>query len=188
MTCIVGLVAGGAIYMGADSASVSGSDMRVRFDRKIFRKGDFVIGFTSSYRMGQLLTYSFEPPVHDRSTKGSFEYMVTHFVDAVRDCLKEGGFATCKDEAEHGGTFMVGYAGSLFKIDEDYSVAESADPFDACGSGEDYALAALFVTEDMTPEKRIRTALHAAEHLSTTVRGPYQFETLGLVVKDAKTA
>ena len=52
MTCIVGLIDGRRVWMGGDSAGVSGLDITVRADAKVFRNGDFLIGFTSSFRMG----------------------------------------------------------------------------------------------------------------------------------------
>ena len=57
MTCIVGLIDGRRVWMGGDSAGVSGLDITVRADAKVFRNGDFLIGFTSSFRMGQLLAF-----------------------------------------------------------------------------------------------------------------------------------
>jgi hypothetical protein len=51
MTCIVGLVDGGRVWLGGDSAGVSGWDLTVRADRKVFRNGPYVMGFTTSFRM-----------------------------------------------------------------------------------------------------------------------------------------
>ena len=42
MTCIVGLVEKGNVYIGGDSAGVGGYSLTVRADRKVFRNGDFV--------------------------------------------------------------------------------------------------------------------------------------------------
>lgn len=51
MTCIVGLEHNGRVYIGADSAGVSGWDLTVRADKKVFRNGSFLFGFTDSFRM-----------------------------------------------------------------------------------------------------------------------------------------
>ncbi|WP_245320978.1 hypothetical protein [Bradyrhizobium sp. NAS96.2] len=53
MTCIVGLVDKGQVFIGGDSAGVNAERLAlvVRNDRKVFRNGDFVMGFTSSFRM-----------------------------------------------------------------------------------------------------------------------------------------
>jgi len=54
MTCIVGIAQEGKVWIGADSAAVSGQDIRATALRKVFRRGQFLIGYTSSFRMGQL--------------------------------------------------------------------------------------------------------------------------------------
>ena len=62
MTCIVGLVHEGVVYIGGDSAGVARLSLTVRADEKVFRNSDFLMGFTTSFRMGQLLRYSLKPP------------------------------------------------------------------------------------------------------------------------------
>ena len=62
MTCIVGVVDNGKVYMGGDSAGVGGLCIETRKQPKVFRNGDFLIGYTDSFRMGQLLQYKMSPP------------------------------------------------------------------------------------------------------------------------------
>jgi ATP-dependent protease HslVU (ClpYQ) peptidase subunit len=172
MTCIVGIVQDGKVYIGGDSAGVAGLDLVVRADRKVFKNGEFIMGFTSSFRMGQLLAYAFTPPVR-RIDQDVYAYMVTDFVSSVRDCLKAGGFAQKSNDAESGGTFLVGYAGRLFMVADDYQVAESADGFAACGCGAQVALGALFAGSAADPKEKVLNALHAAERFSAGVRRPF---------------
>ncbi len=177
MTCIVGLVAAGKVYIGADSAGVSGLDLAVRADRKVFTNGEFVFGFTTSFRMGQLLQHAFTPPkLHPDDDLAKF--MVTQFVDGVRACLKTGGFATTRDGGEVGGEFLVGVRGRLFRICSDYQVGEPSTPFDAVGCGESYARGALFANGHLAPDLRITEALTCAEHFSAGVRGPFHTESI----------
>jgi len=181
MTCIVALKHQGVIYMGADSAGVGGLSLTVRNDPKIYRNGPVLFGFTTSFRMGQLLGHSFRMPLRDPSLALG-KFMVTDFIDAVRTCLKNGGYAKKENEVEHGGTFLVAYDGHLFCIDSDYQVGQQKLPFDACGCGADIALGSLFTTEKIAattlPEDRIRLALEAAEQFSAGVRGPFLIEVL----------
>ena len=121
MTCIVGLVHEGVVYIGGDSAGVGGMSLTVRADEKVFQNGDFLMGFTTSFRMGQLLRYSLKPP-RTHPDDDIHQYMVVDFVNAVRGCLKAGGYASKEHEVESGGTFLVGYAGHLFTVDSDYQV------------------------------------------------------------------
>lgn len=177
MTAIAGFCHDGQVWIGGDSAGVAGWDLTLRSDPKVFRRGEFIYGFTTSFRMGQLIRYRFSPPTIAED-QDVFEYMATVFVDALRDCLKAGGFATKDKEQEQGGTFLVGYRGRLFLIDGDYQVGEPLDGYDACGCGHPLVRGALFATQGMEPRQRIETALAAAEHHSAGVRGPFHIEVV----------
>ena len=60
MTCVVGLIEDNTIYLGADSLGSNGhSKSEYRFP-KVFQNGDFLIGYTSSFRMGQMLQYELD--------------------------------------------------------------------------------------------------------------------------------
>jgi ATP-dependent protease HslVU (ClpYQ) peptidase subunit len=177
MTCIAGLVEGDKVWIGGDSAGVGGWDLTVRADRKVFRNGDMLFGFTSSFRMGQLLRYALTVPLRDPKVDVD-RYMATSFIDAVRDCLKSHGWAEKVSDQEKGGTFLVGYAGRLFTIGSDYQVGESVDGYAACGCGESYAIGALFATPHLKGRKRVEMALAAAERNSAGVRGPFHIEAI----------
>jgi hypothetical protein len=100
--------------------------------------------------------------------------MVTEFIEAVRECLKDGGFARNNSGEDSGGTFLVGYKGELFTIYDDYQVARSMLGFNAVGCGEDIAKGSMFSTKNISdPEERILQALAASEQFSTGVRGPF---------------
>lgn len=174
MTCIVGLIENNNVYMGGDSAGVAGYDLTIRADSKIFKNGPFLFGFTSSFRMGQLLRYKFKAPYHKQEVSID-EYMMTDFIDEIRKCFKEGGYAEIKDNHGSGGSFLVGYKGKLFRIEYDYQVGIGVDNFSACGCGEPFALASLYNTNglNMKPEERIKKALETAEYFSAGVRGPF---------------
>lgn len=176
MTCIVGIAAEGKVFMGADSAGVGGWDIANRKDVKLFKNEGLVIGCTSSFRMIQLLQYQLHPPKRHPDTD-VMKYMVTDFIEAVRTCLRNGGFMKKEAEVEQGGCFLVGCAGRLFQVHGDFQVAERADGFDACGCGESYALGALAVmSASGPPRERLQGALEIAAHFSAGVRGPFVFE------------
>lgn len=94
MTCIVGIAHEGKVYLGGDSAGVAGLDITKRKDVKVFQNDEFVMGFTSSFRMGQILHYSFTPPkVAVEDADDLMAYMVRKFVPAVRAIFKSEGYA-----------------------------------------------------------------------------------------------
>ncbi|WP_305784202.1 hypothetical protein [Symbioplanes lichenis] len=172
MTAIVGVEQGGRVFIGGDSAGVSGYSLTVRADEKVFRKDKYLFGFTTSFRMGQLLRYSLTLP----KPAGDLEaFMSTVFVDALRECLKTGGWARKENDREEGGTFLVGVKGRLFTVHDDYQVAQAADGFAAVGCGDELALGALYATAgtSLGPRKRVLRALGAAERFSAGVRGPF---------------
>lgn len=178
MTCIVGLEHEGRVYIGGDSAGVDGRyALTVRADEKVFARDGLVMGFTSSFRMGQLLRYALVLP---RQAEGQddMEFMVTTFVDAVRNCLKAGGFTKVENAQEEGGSFLVGRKGRLFAIHDDFQVARAALGFDAVGCGDLIAQGAMWANDRNeaihTPEGRVQNALMAAEQMSAGVRGPFK--------------
>ena len=176
MTCIVGFVdkENKITYIGADSAASGGSNITTRKDPKIFKKGEFIFGCTSSYRMIQLLRFSLIIPSIDN--KDVYEYMCTDFIDSVRSCFKDGGYMQ-KDTYgdEMGGIFIVGYKDRLFKIESSFQVAESLDGIDATGCGQDFALGSIYSTRDNndSPKDKIIKALEVSEFLTMGVRGPF---------------
>jgi ATP-dependent protease HslVU (ClpYQ) peptidase subunit len=177
MTVIVGLVHGGRVLIGGDSAGLAGYQLSVRADPKVFRNGPYVFGFTSSFRMGQLLHHAFTPPEPPADPDGLHRFMCTVWIDAVRQCLKDGGWATVDSAQERGGDFMVGVDGRLFEVHGDFQVAELDDGYAAMGCGDDVALGALYATGTPgtveEPERRILTALSAAQRHSGGVRSPF---------------
>lgn len=172
MTCIVGIAQDGVVYMGGDSAGVAGYSMMLRADPKIFVNGEFLMGFTTSFRMGQLLEHNLSVPKRSPQMD-AFSYMVRVFVPAVRDCLTSGGWATTKDGAERGGSFLVGYQGRLFGIEDDFQVMDPLDQFFAVGCGSDIALGSLYSTSQLKPKKRVLLALQASAEYSAGVRAPF---------------
>lgn len=177
MTCIAAVRQEGEIYMGADSAGVSGTSMQVRRDEKVCRVGDFLFGFTTSFRMGNLITFGFRAPPHDPEWSTE-RYMCTAFVDTIRALLKTGGFARVENGVEQGGEFLVAYRGRLFQVCSDFQVGENLSPFAAVGCGADLALGSLHTTQStgMEAVRRITLALEAAEAFSTSVRRPFLVE------------
>lgn len=170
MTCIVGLVHDGDVYIGGDSAGIAGLSVSIRADEKVFGNGPFIMGFTTSFRMGQLLRYKFAPPAQTVH-QGDMEYMVTSFIDAVRQCFAANGFGD--KDASVGGNFLVGYKGKLYNIESDFQVGVPRLAYDAVGCGTDLALGAMFATEGLTPEQRINAALSAASSFSAGVAPPF---------------
>jgi hypothetical protein len=172
MTCIVGLVDKGNVYIGGDSAGVNASELSItlRADEKVFINGPFIMGFTTSFRMGQLLRYKLSPPkqtVHMDDMK----YMVTDFIDTAIKCFVENGYGT----ESSGGSFLVGYKGTLYTVDSDFQVGKPINQYAAVGCGSNLALGSLYTTVGKDPKYRMKVALEAAAHFSAGVAAPFVY-------------
>jgi len=189
MTCIVAVSDGRTVVIGGDSAATREQELRLRADQKVFRVGEYAIGFTRSYRMGQILRYGVDyPPPPDSATAEELErFMVVEFVEAVRQAFGDKGFAKkarqgsgewSEEGQEVGGLFLVGVAGEVFEVREDFYVGRPAKPYSAVGHGATVALGALHALEsqaNMTLRERAHLALEASEEYCSTVRGPFSF-------------
>ena len=178
MTCIVAYKKNNIIYMGADSAGSNGHNTFARKDSKLFIKNNMIFGFTSSFRMGNLLKYKLEIPKH-KSNISVDTYMNTLFIDEVIKCFEDGAYTKNTNNVIQGGIFLVGYKNRIFKIESDFQVGEKLIPFDSCGSGEELAIGAmdalLQYDKNIKPEKLLTLALTSASKYTTSVDKPFKF-------------
>lgn len=178
MTCVVGLVHEGIVYIGADSLGSNGYTKTVRSDKKVFKSKDLssgIYGFAGSYRMGQLLTYASGLLDSRDEQKINHEYLVTKFIPNVRSLFGSQGFEKNNSGEAEGGMFLFGLKDKLYAIYSDYQVAESTHSYVSIGSGGYHAMGSLHSTEglDLTPEERIIKALKAAQEFATGVEAPF---------------
>lgn len=177
MTCIIGLEYKGKVYMGADSASSNSYSINISGNPKLFRLGPFLIGFTSSWRMGQLIQHQLGD-VAIQTTEDDLTYLVRCFIEPVRACLKDHGYAMVKENQETGGYFLVAFNERIYKVQDDFSVLYDVKGLQCAGSGEYYAEAAMLALTALPPKKRIREALRIAAVLSPSVCAPFHIERL----------
>lgn len=177
MTAVVGVQGPRGVWLGVDSLGSDDWCQQNRLDSKLFRRGPFLIGFTDSFRMGQLLRYSLDVPAIAPGMD-LHEFMATTFIDSVRRCLKDGGFATKDKEQEEGGAFLVAVAGRLFDVAGDYQVGENAEGYAVAGSGYATALGSLETSGRLGvgAHQRCLLALEAAARHSRGVRGPFSLK------------
>lgn len=175
MTCIVGLVENGEVWISGDSLVSSGGRTDVRNDEKVFIKDDMAFGVTGSIRISQIIRYQLSIPRYHEGDD-LMAYMVNDFAEAVRSCLKHYGAAQIVNNEDMGGAFMVGFRGRLFVVYSDFQVAEFRERFTAIGSGEEYALGALYALDssrsELSPEARLQLAISAAIKFNAYVGPP----------------
>ena len=138
-----------------------------------------LIGFTTSFRMGQIIKNYLVLPTHSESLD-PYTYISTLVVESIRSLLKVYGFTTVTSNAESAGTFLVCYDNNIYKIDSDFQVAECLEAYQAIGSGRDLALGSLFSTNkgNLNLEERARLSLEAAANFNASVRAPFIYKIL----------
>ena len=170
MTCIVGLVHEGTVYVGGDSQGTYGGTVVVPMDRgKVSRRGEFLLGSCGSGRVAALLRHAFEPPKL-AAGKDLDAYMAGDFASAMYELLsahhalaKES--ETSRDCMGEGGAVLVGARGRLFLLDSYFCPSPVADTYFAIGSGGDVALGVLYaLAEDdrYKPHTKVERAIQAA--------------------------
>lgn len=179
MTIIVGLQHAGGVVMGADSISTDGTycSQRDGTTRKLFRKGPYLIGYTTSFRLGDLLRFEvrWPAPPKRRGDAVLYRHMVSAVVPAIRAAFAAGG-AVAAGGAEQGAELLIAVSGRLFRIGRDHHVAGYLAGYATCGCGEDIANGALHATaglDGLEPRRRVRLALHAAAAHCVRARGPF---------------
>jgi ATP-dependent protease HslVU (ClpYQ) peptidase subunit len=179
MTCIVGIEHGRGVTIGVDSLASTDDVTVLRDDPKLFRVGPYLIGSSGSVRTTQLLQHAFKPPRPD--IRDLHRFMVTDFVDALRECLSIGDALRYESQvAAMPGAFLVGVAGSVYAVEGDLQVGRLAYGYNTVGSGEPFALGSLHTTAtmDIGPVRRVRLALAAAAEHNPFVRAPFTIKTM----------
>lgn len=168
----------GGVHMGGDSAAVSNWDLDLVARPKVFAFGEMVIGYTTSFRMGQLIEHKLQLP---SDIPDDFEaldrWMAIEFSESVRCVLRDAGYLKSDNGRESMGAFIIGLRGRLYTMDDDLHVRRTLNRFLSCGCGGPIASGAMhaFAGGFAPTDGRIvvGAALRAAEALSIGCRGPF---------------
>lgn len=179
MTCIVALEVNGKVYMGSDTFGSNGHTGGTNEAPKTFRNGSAMIGYTSSFRMGQILQYGLVVPEESLSWDID-KWVAMDLMPAIRAAFAAHGWDRLTEGRAKGGSFLFAIRGRCYEIQSDYSFLRSVNGEYAVGSGEDYALGSLHSTRGWTdPEARVEAALAAAAAHVVSVDGPFDFMRQG---------
>jgi ATP-dependent protease HslVU (ClpYQ) peptidase subunit len=175
MTCIVGVKEGDRLWIGGDSAAASadGEICSVAIPKKVFAVGEYLVGFTISWRAGQVLNHQVEwpspPAEYDLE-----EFLVCEVVPRLQQALS-GEDLQIPPEFDRAWQFMIGLRGELATIAVDFSVGVPRTPYLSIGSGRHNAYGALHALADsgLGGEEKTRKALEAAACFTRNVRPPF---------------
>lgn len=169
MTCIVGVVKGGTVWLGGDSAATNGHlDRTIIKDPKVFVKGEVGFGVCGSPKVMDALAHGIELPSQQGGEDRAF--LVSELVPSIRAGLVALD-AAGEDKGPFGGgpgvTFegelLVAYRGELYKLQSNFQLIHGSEAYESVGSGASLALGSLQATKKMrNPRKRVIAALEAA--------------------------
>lgn len=178
MTCVVAVKYEGKVWMGADHLGSDGF-IKTEFieNSKVFKNGDFLIGYTTSFRMGQILQYSWRPP-HRVEGISDDQYFYKTVLDSVRNCFKDNDYGDKQGIDWQSGNFLVGWKGRLFEVEN--ANALEHHKIAAVGSGCYHAIGAmkaLLKVEKHTerPNDFLQCALEVATGSVVSVGKQYTF-------------
>lgn len=184
MTCITAAVKGGKCAIAADSFGGSASSYQIYKTPKLVRKPvrngggsiDVLIGYTSSYRMGDILRYLWECPEFSGDAN---EWIVAKCIPSLRCLFESEGFMGKDDSRDSGGDFIFIVDCRIFHIQNDFSVLEPSEGYLSVGSGEYIAVGAMWneaAREEATAESICSAGMRAAIAHNPYVAGPVIIE------------
>jgi len=187
MTCIIGLVdKDGKTYLAGDSMGYANVSWGTPVSNpKVFKVKDkpIVLGYTTSFRMGQLLEFHPEifPDLHRDKTEYTREYIIREVIPRLQGLYRESGWGKKDgDGAADGGTFLIGVPGAVYTVQDNFAVLEHIHGYEACGCG-CYAACASVATsckngvED--PKTILKAAMEVTVQYSPGVQPPFHYVT-----------
>lgn len=169
MTCIVGVVKGGTVWLGGDSAATNGRlDRTIIKDPKVFVKGEVALGVCGSPKVMDALAHGIVFPTQQGPDDRAF--LVGELVPALRDGLvkldaagKDGSPFGGGSDVVFEGEVLLAYRGELYKLQSNFQLIRGSEGYSSVGSGAALALGSLAMTKKMgNPRKRVLAALEAA--------------------------
>lgn len=173
MTTILGIEHADGALLAADSMGSGNVCADTVVQSKLVRHGEFILGFTGSFRMGDILRYHLKIAAAPKTQM--YKHIVTSVVPAIRAAFKEYGLATEDGGASTCGAMLIATRGRVYEIAADYHVGRSVFGYNATGSGCYPALGALSASAGKSPRARAIAALVAAEKHTVGTRPPWRF-------------
>lgn len=182
MTCIVGYVDKGKVWIGGDSAATAGYDKYIYHaeEPKVFKRDNIIFGMTGSSRIGQLIRYALEIPTKEEGC-ADIVYLSNQLMPAMLKCFKNHQMFKIKDERiEESWGAIIGFNGKIYRVDGNFNLMRTNKNYVAHGAGQDFALGVFYALQDSNigPKTKITKALEASAEFSTVVSPPFNIVEL----------
>ena len=148
-------------------------------ETKVFKSGGILFGACGTAADMQVLRHRFTPPKYNGGNLGRF--VVGELVPGIWEALKTAGRLMEKDSVQTmESTFMIGIAGSLFKLDYVGGCTQEWNPYMTIGCGEEYATGSMSTLEAyvLHPRKRIKMALENTAKHCPGVAAPFYVKSI----------
>jgi ATP-dependent protease HslVU (ClpYQ) peptidase subunit len=166
VTCIVGIVDDGIVYIGGDRGASDGSAIISLDTPKVYIRDEWIFGYAGSLGIGQIMQIINIPLLEEDDDP--FIILRMDIVEAFKAMMDAQGITINEDNNTD---ILIGCRGRLFEFSpSDWSVAEIKQT--AIGSGGNFALGSLHTSIDADPIDRIGIALGAAITYSPSCQGP----------------
>jgi ATP-dependent protease HslVU (ClpYQ) peptidase subunit len=178
MTCIVGIQAGGKVWLGGDSAvTMDSSGFRIKQGNpKVFKRGPLVIAICGATRWESILQHRIMVP--NKIGADIDAWMATEISGEIRKIAREEDLLV--NGAFEGSGALFGVQDRLYYMDGDLGTWPAADGYAAMGSGSGPAAGALRIAlkydNPKTPAAKLKAALETAEVHTSYVYRPFRVE------------
>ncbi len=144
MTTIVGIQREDGCLLAADSRTTGETGRPYSHSKvqKITERGEFLIAGAGDPQACDIVQHIWEIPefVEDED---AYKFMITKVAPSIRTCLKENGYEKDKDDKDGGFVFLFAFRGTLYELDETFTVSMTDSGIYGIGSGSKYAIGAL---------------------------------------------
>lgn len=166
------------MLLAADSCSSDQWVQTRRTEPKVFQVGGYGVGFTTSFRMGDILRYATLPQWDGRADL--HEHLVTQVIPAIRSAMTDAGWMVTREGRQEGGAFLLAAGGRLFEVANDFQVGRPREGYAAVGGGYAVALGALHAMKQRdqqmcAPRACARAAMRAARDHAIHIRPPWRY-------------
>lgn len=171
MTCIIAHTNGTTSFIAGDKLGSNGFTKAIQTEPKVFEK-EFIklhedgltrtkevmaLGYTTSFRMGQLLTYNLVLP--EQAPNETFpQYLVLKVIPLIRKMFKDEWGSRDASQDVGGGQFIILHNHTIYEVQEDFAVLQPKTSITAVGSGTYHAIASMEAYSEV--EKETKVPLH----------------------------
>jgi ATP-dependent protease HslVU (ClpYQ) peptidase subunit len=185
LTCIVAFktIEGHSVIAGDFMAS-NGHNFAKVANSKVFNKSEnCAVGYTSSFRMGQILEHYWTLPAR-MCDQELDSYVNVTVVESLRAVFSKYGYGIKDGIEDLGGNFILLYEDRIYEVQYNYSVLDYDSEIISIGSGSDAAQGALYAllpvsTADL--DNLLAKVFEATSLVTATVSPEFSYIVLGEV-------